>query len=106
MLVVPGMVAAATDTPFIAAGSPIPARQLDTSSVMALVPHSAKVICVLTREIIEGSNAEQIVRMYLGACGGAKLDAALFASTAATASAPGGVALWSYDVGRDCWHHA
>ena len=90
-LPVPGMVAAATTTPWVGPGSPIPARKLDTSSTITLSPHSAKVITVFTREMIEGLNAEQIVRMHLGASVAQKIDAALFSSAAATATASGGL---------------
>jgi len=93
VVVVPGMVAAATDTMWVAPGASIPARQLDTSSVASLTPHSTKVLTIFTREMIQSSNAEQIVRLHLGASVGAKIDAALFASAAATATASAGL-LW------------
>src|SRR6516164_1499881 len=43
MIPVPAMVAAATDVPWVAPGSPIPARKLDTN-VITLTPHAAKTI--------------------------------------------------------------
>jgi len=91
VLAIPGMIAAATDTPWVAPGSPIPVSQLSTSNTSTLVPHGIKVICVLTREMISGSNAEQVVRMALNASVGAKIDAALWASTRATATAAAGL---------------
>jgi hypothetical protein len=91
VVVVPGLVAASTDTVWVKPGDPIPARQLDTSSVASLTPHSAKVLTIVTREMIEGSNAEAIVRLHLGASVGAKIDAALFGSAVATASSPAGL---------------
>jgi hypothetical protein len=90
MIPVPAMVAAATDVPWVAPGSPIPARKLDTN-VITLTPHAAKTITVFTRQMIEGFNAERIVRMHLGASVAQKIDAALFASTAATATASAGL---------------
>jgi hypothetical protein len=91
VLTIPGLVAAASDTPWVAAGSPIPVRQINTANVVSLRPYSFKTICVLTHEMVQGSNAEQILRMHLGASVGQKLDAALFASTTTTAIAPGGL---------------
>jgi hypothetical protein len=91
VLVVPGITAASTDAPWVKAGDPIPVRQLNTSSVSSLVPHGIKVIDVLTREMVAGSHAEQVVRMALNASVGAKLDAAVFASTVATATASAGL---------------
>jgi hypothetical protein len=87
---VPGFVAGAGNAGFVAEGSPIPVRQL-TSSAALLSPHKLAAIGVLSREMMESSNAEQLIGDVLMRSAAAALDVALFGSAAATAAAPAGL---------------
>jgi hypothetical protein len=87
---VPGFVASAASGGFVAEGDPIPVRQFaDTSQT--LLPHKLASIVVLTREMLESSNAEVIVGDTLVKSAGLALDAVLFGSAAASAAAPAGL---------------
>jgi hypothetical protein len=90
LISVPGLVAGAGNAGFVAEGSPIPVRQL-TSSAALLSPHKLAAIGVLTREMMEGSNAEALIGDVLMRSASAALDVALFGSAAATAAAPAGL---------------
>jgi hypothetical protein len=59
---VPSLTAAAGNVGFVGQAQPIPIRQLDTSQGIVLAPSKLAVVVVLTRELLEGSNAEQLVR--------------------------------------------
>jgi hypothetical protein len=87
---VPGFVASAANGGFVADGDPIPVRQFPDSS-QTLLPHKLASIAVLTREMIDSSNAEAIVGDTLIRSAGLALDAVLFGNTAATAAAPAGI---------------
>jgi hypothetical protein len=80
-----------TTAGFIGSGKPIPVAQLQTSTGVRLDPHGFKIITVLTREMIESSNAETIVRTALVDSARLSLDGALFGASAATADAPPGL---------------
>jgi hypothetical protein len=87
---VPGFVASAGSAGFVAEGDPIPVRQFaDTSQT--LLPHKLASIVVLTREMVESSNAEVILGDTLVRSAGLALDAVLFGSAAASAAAPAGI---------------
>jgi hypothetical protein len=90
LISVPGLVAGAGNAGFVAEGSPIPVRQL-TSGAALLSPHKLAAIGVLTREMMEGSNAEALIGDVLMRSASAALDVALFGSAAATAAAPAGL---------------
>jgi hypothetical protein len=86
----PGIVAGAGNASFVAEGAPIPVRQLaSTAAIMS--PYKLATIAVLTREMMEGGNAEQIIGDALVRACGLALDAALFGSGAATAAQPAGL---------------
>jgi len=87
---VPNFVAAAGNASFVAEGAPIPVRQL-TGPAALLTPFKLAVIAALTREMVEGSNAEQIISDVLMRSAGLALDAVLFGSAAATAAQPAGI---------------
>jgi hypothetical protein len=90
LISVPGLVAGAGNAGFVAEGSPIPVRQL-TSGAALLSPHKLAAIGVLTREMMESSNAEALIGDVLMRSASAALDVALFGSAAATAAAPAGL---------------
>jgi hypothetical protein len=86
----PGFVASAANSGFVAEGNPIPVRQLNASAVQ-LTPTKLATIAVLTREMIESSNAEQLISDALIFSSGLALDAVFFGSAAATAAQPAGI---------------
>jgi hypothetical protein len=88
----PGFVAGAGNAGFVAEGAPIPVRQFAATAAL-LQPHKLASIGVLTREMIESSNAEFLVGDVLIRSAALALDAVLFGSAAATAAAPAGLRL-------------
>jgi hypothetical protein len=86
----PGFVAGAGNAGFVAEGDPIAVRQLAATAAL-LQPYKLGSIGVLTREMIESSNAEALVGDVLMRSAAAALDVALFGATAATAAAPAGL---------------
>jgi hypothetical protein len=87
---VPGFAVDASYASFVAEGDPIPVRQLALMPG-ALGPHKIASIAVLTREMVEGSNAEQLIGEALVRAAGLALDAVLFDANAATAARPAGI---------------
>jgi hypothetical protein len=69
-LTVPGIVAAAGNVGFVSQGQPIPIRELDTSQGTKLEPRELKAIFSLTREMIEGSNAQALTKLVMTESGG------------------------------------
>jgi len=88
---IPALVASVSNASFEAEAEPIPIRQLDTSKSVTLTPKKFATGFSLSREIIESSNAEALVRMVMVNSVALSLDAALFSSAAATAAAPPGL---------------
>src|SRR5215469_11260021 len=86
----PGFVASAANASFVAENAPIPVRQLNSAPCL-LQPYKLATIAVLTREMIESSNAEKLVGDTLINSCGAALDVALFDSNAATSARPAGL---------------
>jgi hypothetical protein len=86
----PGFVAGAANAGFVAEGAPIPVRQLAATAAL-LQPYKLAAIGVLTREMIESSNAEFLVGDVLMRSAAAALDVALFGNAAATPAAPAGL---------------
>jgi hypothetical protein len=86
----PGFVAGAGNAGFVAEGDPIPVRQL-AAVPGALLPHKLCDIVVLTREMIESSNAEALLGNALARSQGLALDAVLFDANPATAARPAGL---------------
>jgi hypothetical protein len=87
---VPTMVASAANGGFVQEGQPIPVRQFATESAL-INPYKTASICVLTREMIESSNAEALITDALVKSAGMAIDAAFFGSAAASAAAPEGI---------------
>src|SRR5262249_18387474 len=90
-LTVPGITAAAANASFVGQGAPIPVRHLWVSAGASLEPHKFATIVTLSREMIESSNAEALVRMALTDSLAAALDAALFSNPAGDTTRPPGL---------------
>lgn len=86
----PGFVAGVGSAGFVAEGQPIPVRQL-VATPATLLPYKLCDIAVLTREMIESSNAEACIGSALARSQGLALDAVLFDANAATAARPAGL---------------
>jgi hypothetical protein len=76
---------------FLREGAPIPVRQFQTQAGATLVPCKLATITILTREMLESSNAEVIIRAALTESVGPALDLALFSTSVATPDAPAGL---------------
>jgi hypothetical protein len=87
---VPGFVASANAGGFVAEGAPIPVRQFPATAAQ-LQPYKLASIGVLTREMIESSNAEQLISDVLRRSLGLALDLVLFDANASTAARPAGL---------------
>lgn len=87
---IPGFVAAATDAAWVAEGQPIPVQQL-VGAPSTIEPRKIASISVLTREMIESSNAERLISATLIRAAGLALDAVLFDANPATAARPAGL---------------
>jgi len=89
---VPGRVTNPADAgQWLREGKPIPARTLGILSGATLTPQKVACIVTMTRELIEASNIEDVVRVLLSEAAGLALDAAVFSNAAATADQPGGI---------------
>jgi hypothetical protein len=86
----PAFVANAANSGFVREGQPIPVRQLNEAPVQ-LQPYKLATIAALTREMVEGSNAEALISDALIQSTGLALDAVFFGSNAATAAQPAGI---------------
>jgi hypothetical protein len=87
---IPGFIATANDAAWVAEGDPIPVQQLAAAPGL-IEPRKIASISVLTREMVESSNAEQIISNTLVRAAGLALDAALFDANAASAARPAGL---------------
>jgi hypothetical protein len=111
---VPSVVATATGASFVAEGAPIPVRE-DPLDGVTLERRKLAVIFVLTREVMEASNAAAVVRQTAAEHLAAALDAAVFSTTegdtvtpsgllfgvnATAATAGGGTAAMLMDIGN------
>jgi hypothetical protein len=109
VLSVPAFVAGAGNASFVAEGAAIPVRQFPSTAV-ALNPHKLAAIALLTRELVEGSNAEAAIADVLVRSEGAALDVAFFAATAETAAQPAGmkynIATSTPSAATDLWQAA
>jgi len=89
-IVVPAMAASANNASFVAEGDPIPVRQL-TSAGPTLLPYKVASIAVLSREMLESSNAEAIIADALISSAALAIDSAVFDANAATSARPAGL---------------
>jgi hypothetical protein len=88
---VPGITVSASYTGFVGENRPIPVHQLPVSAGAVLTPSKFATIVALTREMVESSNAEALVRAVLVDAVQASLDAALFSNVAADSTRPAGL---------------
>jgi hypothetical protein len=86
---VPSVTISPTGIGFVTQGGVIPVRQLDTTPALTLTNKLA-VIFTLTRDIVNGSNAEALVKAVASENISAALDAALFGTQAAMLDQPSG----------------
>jgi hypothetical protein len=86
----PGFVASGANSGFVQEGQPIPVRQLAAAAAQ-LTPAKLASIAVLTREMIQSSNAEKLIGDALVASSGLALDNVFFGALAATAAQPAGI---------------
>jgi len=86
----PGLTAGAGFASFVAEGAPIPVRQMALTPAL-INPHKVATVAVLTREMIEGSNAEALITDALVQSVGAAIDAILFDASAEDTIRPAGL---------------
>ena len=86
----PGFVAEFGNAGWVAEGNPIPVRQLAAGPAI-LNPHKLGAIAVLTREMIESSNAEVLISDALIRAAGRMLDEVLFDANPEDAARPRGL---------------
>jgi hypothetical protein len=87
---VPAFVATVTSSGFVQEGNPIPVRQFNDTTAQIL-PYKVASISVLSREMMEGSNAEAFIMSALIVSSGMAIDAAFFDANASSASRPAGI---------------
>lgn len=76
---------------FVGAGKGIPVVQFQTASGVTLSPHKLALISLLTREMVDGSNAEVIIAATLKESASIGLNSVLFSASAATPDQPAGI---------------
>jgi hypothetical protein len=83
---------------WVAEGAPIRVLRMITSAQATLTPRKLAAICELSREMMEGSNAEAILTQALIDTGAPALDAALFSNVAGDAMRPAGLLVGATSV--------
>ena len=86
----PGFVAEFGNAGWVAEGNPIPVRSLAVTPTI-LNPHKLGAIAVLTREMMESSNAESLIQDALMRAAGRMLDEVLFDANPEDAARPRGL---------------
>jgi hypothetical protein len=89
-ITVPALAASANNGGFVAEGQPIPVRQFGTAATQ-INPHKAASISVLTREMMESSNAEALISDALVKSAAMAIDSVFFDANVADASRPAGL---------------
>ena len=89
-VLVPGLVADATGASFVAEGDPIPVHNFNLTPGQLPFTKIAS-IAVLTREMLESSNAEALIGDALTRAAGLALDAAFFGNAAVSSAQPAGL---------------
>ena len=87
----PAFIAEHANAGFVGEGTPIPVHELALVSPDLLKPHKLAALAVLTREIVESSNAEALVADVLVRSAGRALDEVLFDANPADAARPAGL---------------
>ncbi len=108
---VPGFVMNFGNKGFVIEGQPIPVRQASLTSPDQLKPTKAAAIFVLTREMIESSNAERLIADVAMRTLGRAIDEVLFDANAADAARPRGLrqgvaAITPVTTGGSSWENA
>jgi hypothetical protein len=76
---------------FVGEGAPIPVTTATSSAGVTLSPHKFAALSSLTREMMESSNAEVMIRAVLVESSALALDAALFSANAGASDRPPGL---------------
>jgi Phage capsid family len=87
----PHFVADFQNAGFVGENQPIPVQNLSLDNPNPLTPHKAAAIALLTREMVESSNAEQLVGDTLKRAAGRMLDEVLFDANPAATNRPAGL---------------
>ncbi len=108
---VPGFVASFGNKGFIAEGTPIPVQQLALTIPDQLKPTKCAGVVVLTREMVESSNAEALITDAAFRMLGRMVDEALFDANPSAADRPRGLrqgvaALTPSSIAGDAWSSA
>jgi hypothetical protein len=90
-ITLPNFAASAANSSFVGEGQPIPVRKLTISNNTAMSPYKLATIAVLTREMLEGSNAEALTGDCIMRSMAATLDSVLLGTAAATPEQPAGL---------------
>jgi hypothetical protein len=86
----PAFAGSAGNASFVADGNPIPVRQLSATTAI-LNPFVVATIAVLTREMMESSNAEALITDALVRSAAAAMDAVMFDANPADGTRPAGL---------------
>jgi hypothetical protein len=87
----PHFVAGSSSAAFVAESMAAPTMQLVLSTPPPIVPHKLLTIALLTREMLESSNAETLVSDTLSRAAGLKLDEVLFDTAVADSARAAGL---------------
>ena len=88
---VPGVLNAAAAGQWVVEGAAVPVRALSFTNAAILRPRKLSAISTYSREMVESSNIEAVVRATLGEAVGLALDAQMFSSIAGDAAKPPGL---------------
>ena len=86
---IPALIADANHGAFVGEGQPIPMYALHIDTPTMLAPHKLASMWSMTREMVEGSNAEALTTEAMKRSIGLTLDAVLFDAIAGDAIRPG-----------------
>lgn len=87
---VPAFIASSNNASFVKEGDPIPVRQFSATNAF-LNPYKIATIVAMTREMVESSNIEALVKDTLIKSAGLTLDSVLFSANGVSSAAPAGL---------------
>ena len=90
-ITIPALIADADHAGFVGEGQPIPVRELDIATPATLTPHTIKAMWGMTRELVEGSNAEALTVECMKRSVGLAIDKYLFDDVAGDSIRPAGL---------------
>jgi hypothetical protein len=90
-ITIPALIADAEHAAFVGEGQPIPVRSLDIGAPSTLTPHTIKTMWSMTREMVEGSNAEALTVECMKRSVGLAIDKYLFDDVAGDSIRPAGL---------------